>query len=173
VAAEYMMTAEQARRATVRGTVSLAIRIGEAMAAAADPIAALIAVTGGFILVGGKVTDVERRTTKGFVRGSVVIEGLGDDAGRLLRLEVQNENLIALEQGTVRASVPDLISVLDSETADAIATERVQYGQRVTVIGMACDPIWRTPPGLQMAGPRAFGYDFDYAPVEELASVST
>ena len=85
---------------------------------------------------------------------------------------MQNENLVALEQGTVRASVPDLISVLDSETADAIPTERLKYGQRVTVIAMACDPIWRTPPGLQMAGPRAFGYDFDYAPVEELASVS-
>jgi len=169
VAAEYTMTAEQARGATVRGTVSLAIRIGEAMTAAADPVAALIAATGGFTLVSGKVTDVERRTTKGFVRGSVVIEGLGDDAGRLLRLELQNENLVALEQGTVRASVPDLISVLDSETADAIATERVKYGQRVTVIAMACDPIWRTLPGLQMAGPHAFGYDFDYAPVEELA----
>jgi uncharacterized protein len=172
VAAEYTMTVEQARGATVRGTVSLAIRIGQAMAAAADPIPALIAATGGFTLVSGKVTDVERRTTKGFVRGSVVIEGLGDDAGRLLRLELQNENLVALEQGTVRASVPDLISVLDSETADAIPTERIKYGQRVTVIAMACDPIWRTPPGLQMAGPRAFGYDFDYAPVEKLTIVS-
>ena len=169
VAAESTSTFEQARGGTVRGTVSLAIRIGEAMAAAADPVGALIAATGGLTLVSGKVTDVERRTTKGFVRGSVVIEGLGGDAGRLLRLEVQNENLVALDQGTVRASVPDLISVLDSETADAIATERVKYGQRVTVIAMACDPIWRTPPGLQMVGPRAFGYAFDDAPVEELA----
>jgi DUF917 family protein len=171
-ATDYTMTVDQARGATVRGTVSLAIRIGEAMAAAADPIAALIAATGGVILVSGKVTDVERRTTKGFVRGSVVIEGLGDDAGRLLRLELQNENLVALELGTVLASVPDLISVLDSETGQAIPTERVKYGQRVTVIAMACDPVWRTPSGLQIAGPRAFGYEFDYVPVEELASVS-
>ena len=116
-------------------------------------------------LVSGKVTDVERRTTKGFVRGSVVVEGLGDDAGRLLRLEMQNENLVALEQGKVLASVPDLITVLDSETADAIATERVRYGQRVTVIAHArAHPVWRTERGLQAAGPRAFGYDFDYVP---------
>ena len=46
-----------------------------------------------------QVVDVERRTTSGFVRGSVVIEGLGADAGRLLRLEIQNENLVALERG--------------------------------------------------------------------------
>src|SRR5579875_476130 len=169
-ATEYPMTVRQARGATVRGSYTLAIRIGDALAAAAgDPVAAVVAETGAFPLVGGKVTDVERRTTKGFVRGSVVIEGLGDDAGRLIRLEIQNENLVALEQGAVLASVPDLISVLDTETADAIPTERVRYGQRVTVIAMACDPVWRTAAGLGMAGPRAFGYDFDYVPVEELA----
>jgi len=169
---EYTMTAGQAREATVRGSVSLAIRIGEALAGAEErPIDALIAEIGAFRLVSGKISDVERRTTKGFVRGSVVVEGIGDDAGRLIRLELQNENLAALEQGRVLASVPDLITVLDSETADAIATERVRYGQRVTVIAMRCDPIWRSPRGLDAAGPRAFGYDFDYVPVEELARV--
>src|SRR6516165_9880960 len=40
VAAEFSLTAAEARGATVRGTVSLAIKIGEAMAAAADPVAA-------------------------------------------------------------------------------------------------------------------------------------
>jgi uncharacterized protein len=99
----------------------------------------------------------------------VIIEGLGQDAGRLVRLELQNENLVALERGRVLASVPDLISVLDSETADAIGTERVAYGQRVTAIAFACAPIWRTERGIALTGPRAFGYDFDYSPVEELA----
>ena len=170
-ATEYTMTVGQARGATVRGTFTLAIEIGDALTTAVgDPIAALLAVTGGFRLMSGKVTDVERRTTKGFVRGSVVIEGIGDDAGRLLRLEIQNENLVALEQGRVLASVPDLITVLDTETADAIPTERVRYGQRVTVIAMPCAPIWRSAFGLQMAGPLAFGYEFNYVPVEELAS---
>jgi uncharacterized protein len=167
---EYTLTVAQARTATVRGSVSLAIRIGEALAEAeGDPVAALLAKVGGFRLVTGKVSDVERRTTKGFVRGSVVVEGLGDDTGRLIRLELQNENLVALEQGRVLASVPDLITVVDSETADAITTERAAYGQRVTVMSMPCDPIWRTGAGLATAGPRAFGYDFDYVPVEELA----
>ncbi|MDX6533975.1 MAG: uncharacterized protein QOF68_1719, partial [Gaiellales bacterium] len=42
-------------------------------------------------------------------------------------------------------------------------------GQRVSVIAFPCDPIWRTPRGMELAGPRPFGYDFDYIPVEELA----
>jgi uncharacterized protein len=167
---EYTLTVAQARAGTIRNTISLAIRIGETLGAAqSDPLAALIAEIGAFRLVTGKVIDVERRTTKGFVRGSVIVEGLGADTGKLIRLELQNENLVALERGRVLASVPDLITVLDTETADAIPTERVRYGQRVTVIAFGCDPLWRTEPGLAIAGPRAFGYDFDYQPVEELA----
>jgi DUF917 family protein len=171
---EFSLTAAQARGATVRNSVSLAIRIGEAIAGAQrDPIAALIAEIGAFHLINGKVSDVERQTRGGWVRGSVVIEGLGADAGRLLRLELQNENLVALERGRLLASVPDLITVLDSETAEAIATERIRYGQRVTVIAFPCDPVWRTDKGIAATGPRAFGYDFDYLPVEGLAGATT
>src|SRR5207245_5099634 len=66
------------------------------------------------------------------------------------------------------SDLPDLISVLDVESAEAITTERLRYGQRVAVIAYPCDPIWRTPGGLQLAGPAAFGYDHPYVPVEEL-----
>src|SRR5215469_8175 len=170
---EFSLTAAQARGATVRNSVSLAVRIGEAVARAqSSPVDALIAEVNAFRLVTGKVSDVERRTTRGFVRGSVVVEGLGEDTGRLIRLELQNENLVALERGKLLASVPDLISVLDSETADAIVTERIKYGQRVTVIAFPCDPVWRTERGIEVAGPRAFGYDFDYVPVEELTGTT-
>ena len=170
---EFSMSVAEARNATVRNSVSLAIRIGETIGRAeASPVEALIAEIGAYRLITGKVLDVERRTTSGFARGSVVVEGLGADSGRLVRLELQNENLVALERGRVLASVPDLISVLDSETADAIVTERVAYGQRVTVIAFACDPIWRTEKGITLTGPRAFGYEFDYLPVEELAGAS-
>ena len=170
---EFSMTVAEARHATVRDSVSLAIRIGETISRAeGSPVDALVAELGAFRLISGKVLDVERRTTSGFARGAVVVEGLGADAGRLIRLELQNENLVALERGRVLASVPDLITVLDSETADAIVTERIAYGQRVTVIAFACDPVWRTEKGIAVAGPRTFGYEFDYLPVEELAGAT-
>ena len=111
---------------------------------------------------------MERRTSAGFVRGSATIEGLGDDAGRALRLEIQNENLVALEDSRLLATVPDIITVVDSESAEAISTERLKYGQRVNVIAFPCDPIWRTDRGLDLAGPRAFGYGVEYVPVEEI-----
>jgi DUF917 family protein len=154
----------------VLDSLSLAIRIGSLISQAAeDPVATLIEALPAFKLIVGKVVDVERRTTQGFVRGSALVEGLGPDRERVIRIEIQNENLVALEGARVLCSVPDLITVLDSETADSVPTERLRYGQRVTVIGFACAPAWRTAPGLALAGPRPFGYDFDYRPVEELA----
>jgi len=64
--------------------------------------------------------------------------------------------------------VPDLITILDLETAEPITTERLRYGYRVVVIGIPCDPKWRTPRGLEVVGPRYFGYNIEYKPIEEL-----
>src|SRR5919204_4495942 len=166
---EYQLTVAQARTATVRGSVSLAVRIGELIRTAGDdPVAELVAELRGYRLLDGKVVDVERRTTGGFARGAATIDGLGADAGRTLVVEIQNENLVARENGRLLASVPDLITVIDAQTAETITTERLRYGQRVSVIAFPCDRIWRTPRGIEIAGPRAFGYDFDYAPIERL-----
>jgi uncharacterized protein len=166
---EYTMTVAQAKTATARGTVTLAAAIGQAMFDADEPIAALQDALDVRALIEGKIVDVERRVTDGFVRGAVVVEGLRADAGRLLRLELQNENLVAMEDGVVRAMVPDIITVLDTHTGAPVHTERLRYGQRVTVLAFPCHPIWRTERGLALAGPRAFGYEFDYVPIEALA----
>ncbi|MEV4083205.1 DUF917 domain-containing protein, partial [Nonomuraea fuscirosea] len=149
-------------------TVTRALEIGRATQGAADPLDALQDRLGAARLITGKLTDVERRTTGGFVRGTATIEGTGDDRGRRLALELQNENLVATEDGRALAMVPDLITVVDTETAAAVQTEGLRYGQRVTVLAWPCDPLWRTPKGLETAGPAAFGYDLDYVPVEEL-----
>ncbi|ADG89648.1 hypothetical protein TBS_29900 [Thermobispora bispora] len=167
--ADYILTAGELARGAIRGTVRRAIAIGRATQGARDPLAALIAELGAARLITGKLTELERRTTGGFARGTVVIEGTGEDRGRRLTVEIQNENLVAIENDRVRAIVPDLITIVDTLTASAIQTENLRYGQRVTVIAWPCDPLWRTPEGLKIAGPRAFGYDLDHLPVETIA----
>jgi DUF917 family protein len=164
VAAIFLMDVATARRSTVRNSVSRALRLGAAITRAeSDPVGAAVSELDATVLITGKVVEVTRETSGGFVRGSALIEEVG--TGALLRLEIQNENLAALRDGEVRASVPDIISVLDSATGDVVVTERLRYGRRVSVIAFACDPIWRTEAGLEAAGPTAFGYDFPFVPV--------
>lgn len=166
--ADYVLTGKEMRGAVIEGTVSAALRIGRTVLGSTEPVAALRELLDAKALITGKVVDVERRTGGGFVRGSLVVEGTGTDRNRLVRVEIQNENLVAFEDGEMRACVPDLITVVDAQTADAISTESLRYGQRVTVLSWPCDPLWRTGRGLAIAGPRAFGYDLDYIPVEKL-----
>ncbi|NUR87255.1 MAG: DUF917 domain-containing protein [Nonomuraea sp.] len=161
--ADYVLTASRARGAVIEGTVTHAIAVGRATG-----LDGLQQALGATRLITGKLTDVDRRTTGGFVRGSARIEGTGADKGRALTLELQNENLVAVEDGQVRAMVPDLVTVVDTESARAVQTESLRYGQRVSVLAWPCDPLWRTEKGLETAGPRAFGYDLDYVPIEEL-----
>ena len=67
------------------------------------------------------------------------------------------------------ASVPDLITVLDSETADAIATESIALRPAGDRDRLRLRPGLADRGGIALTGPRAFDYDFDYLPVEELA----
>jgi hypothetical protein len=85
---------------------------------------------------------------------------------------VQNEHLLARRDGAVVATVPDLIMMLDSESGEPITTEEMRYGFRVTIVAAPCDPRWRTEAGLELVGPRYFGYDIDYVPVEQLAAAN-
>ena len=162
--AHYLLTAETAPGAVIEGTVTRAIEVGARLLASTDPLVDLADVLDARVLISGKVTDVERLTEGGFTRGSVTIEGTGSDRGRLNRVEVQNENLIVLEDGEVVVSVPDLVTIIDTETGEAISTEMLRFGQRVSVLAWPCDPLWRTPRGLELAGPPAFGYNIPYVP---------
>ncbi|BCY11621.1 DUF917 domain-containing protein [Actinoplanes sp. L3-i22] len=155
VLADYVMTAGQAAGGVVTGSVSRALAIGHRLAGATDPVPALLAELGADLLVTGKVTAVERQTAGGFVRGTVTV---GD-----VVIDVQNENLIARRDGVVLAAVPDLITVVDADSGVPIATEALRYGQRVSVLAWPGDPIWRTPRGLAIAGPAAFGYHLEPA----------
>jgi DUF917 family protein len=37
-----------------------------------------------------------------------------------------------------------------------------KYGLRVSVIALRSPPLWLTPAGLKLGGPRAFGIDMEY-----------
>ena len=147
-------------------TVSKAIRIGrlvrEAQRQHTDPVAAILDEAQGKMLFRGKVVDVARRTTEGFLRGSVAIEGLDDDRGSRLEIAFQNEWAVAWRDGEPIAMSPDLICVLDTASGNAAGTETIRYGMRVTVVALPAPPVFLTSKGLDHVGPRAFGYDLDF-----------
>lgn len=162
------MTGAQARGACIPGSVSLAVRLGEAIGTGtpAERIAGIREAIGGVALIQGTVVDLERHADPRLARGSVTIRGTGRDAMRQLRLELQSEFLLVIEDGVVCAAVPDIICLLALDTGEPIASERLRYGQAVAVMAAPAPAVWRTASGLELAGPRAFGYDVDHSPID-------
>jgi len=168
--ASYPMTGRQAKQWLIDAPLSRAARLGRIVRSARaehrSPVDAVLAQEGGIRLLDGKVVSVERRNEGGFTLGEAVIEGTGAHAGSTLRLKFQNEYLIAERDGRAVGTTPDILATLEIETGEPIMAEDIRYGYRVATIGLPCDDRWRTTDGIELVGPRRFGYDVDYRPVE-------
>lgn len=159
----------------IRNSLSLAWRIGKAVSIAKqnsdiinlpNRIIESIKPTSSKLIFEGKIIGVEKKLRNGYVFGEVIIE---DKSQNKLRIPFQNENLLAeLNNGTI-ASVPDLITVIDSDSGEAVGTPDYKYGLFVFVLVISPSNLWTdSQKGMEIGGPSAFGLDeINYTPTGE------
>lgn len=133
----------------------------------------------------GKIVDVQRHVSGGYTMGAVVLAPSDDDDddddgkndartiatngdaaadGTHMVIPFQNEFLYAALSDAagseasqrVVCTVPDLISVLGQD-GEAIGSQDLRYGLRVTVIALPAHPLWKTEKALVVGGPEGFG----------------
>jgi len=168
--AGFAMTGAKMKEALLHGTVSKLLDIGRAIEAAHSenqhPGDRLRASTGGKRLFTGRVVDVARATTGGFARGTLTLRGVEADAGKEFKIHFQNEFLMAeTAEGEVVCSTPDLICALDADLGLPVTTEQMRFGLMVEFSALPADAQWHTPEGIELVGPRYFGYDHDFVPL--------
>lgn len=165
-----LMTIKSIREVAIAGTVNAAIQLGNSIHQARylmhDPVQHVKSFFqsslygAAKILFDGKIVDLYRRERSGFVRGHVHLQSLrGDDE---MEVMFQNEYLLANINHCAVATVPDLICILDRETAEPITVEALRYGQRVKVLAVRAPPMMRTAQALNVVGPQVFGFDAPY-----------
>ena len=168
----YAMDGAVMKRYGVKNIVTRSERLGAALrslknSSTGDVEDKFLEITEGYKLFKGKIVDVLRETRGAFNFGRVVLEGIAEYKGRKADVEFQNENLVARVDGEISATVPDLICLVDTGTFTPVPTDALKYGKRVMVVGLKCFDLWRTKAGLDLVGPRYFGCDTDYIPIEE------
>ena len=162
----YPVTAKQCKDYLIRGSLSLIHHIGNIIEKHSfNAYQLLVKELNGKHLFQGRVRDVERRSEGGWNRGIVKLEGTGEFVNRDAKIDFQNEFLVAMEGDTILATTPDLICVFDANTGTPVTAETIKYGLAVNVLGLPCDPIWRSEKALDIIGPRYFKYDIDYQPL--------
>ncbi|OWB73413.1 hypothetical protein B5S31_g3155 [[Candida] boidinii] len=138
----------------------------------------------GKLIFEGKIIGVKRKLFKGHVYGEVIIEDL-QDKSKIMKIPFKNENILASvydlnkikdkelsnisddDLGEVVCSVPDLITVNDADTGEAIGTPEYRYGLIVFVLALSPDKKWiASEKAMKIGGPKAFGLDnLEYKPI--------
>jgi DUF917 family protein len=163
----HPLSGRQCARYALAGAVSHCVQIGHRVRAighgAALALAEFLRFCRAETVFTGMVTTLDRRTRRGGPATTVVLEG--DDGERAMRVEAQETNLVATEDGLPVVTVPDLVTFLDTATGTPVPTEALGCGQHVHVVGLPAAARWRSADGVALAGPAAFGYDVDHVPL--------
>jgi DUF917 family protein len=171
-ASGYLLPLAVSRVGMVRGSLLRAVDVGRALRvglASSDRLAPLRAATGGDVLFQGRTVETRWETDDPYTFRVFTyhVEGTGRFAGERARVWVKNEHHVLWRGDRVVGTSPDLLIVLDARTNRPLGTRgEVTPGHQVIVFGMAAmDAAWYSPKGLELLGPRHFGFDFDRVPL--------
>jgi DUF917 family protein len=169
--AGFLMTGRQLKSIAVTGGISRSLAVGrtirEARKGGADVVDAAARALDGWVLFRGRVTRKEWESRDGYMIGTTLIAGEGPHAGHTLRVWFKNENHVTWRDDQPWVLSPDLIMVLDVDGTPYTNT-LLPEGAHVGVVGAVADPKLRTKAGVDLLGPRHYGYDLDYTPIERL-----
>jgi DUF917 family protein len=174
--ARGVISGRDVKRHLIPGALSEAIAFGRAVREAAaqgrDPIAGLLATCTECIKVfHGIVRKAETKGERGHTFTDAQLEGTGAYAGHTYRVWVKNENIVSWLDGKPDVMSPDYLYNLDARTGDAVTSRELggyPVGAEVAMVARRAHQAWRTPKGIEIIGPRHFGFEFDYVPLEEL-----
>lgn len=173
--AAFVMRGRDAKRIAVPGTLSRSLTIGrtirEAREAGLDPLDELVRRLGDmWVLFRGTIAERHWENRDGYMWGEHRLEGLGAHAGHRLRLWFKNENHLSWLDDQPYVTGPDVIEVVDLATGEPLVNSFLAEGQQVGVIGVKRCAQFDGPAGLEALGPRHWGFELPYRPIEALVA---
>ncbi len=170
--AATLLRGDEMKKIVVPGTLTMSLELGRTIRQAReqgeDPVEAAITFTDGWLLFSGEVTKKDWEDREGYMFGTTHIQGADDYHGHTLKVWFKNENHVSWLDDEPFVCSPDLVTIVDRETGEGITNNLLAAGQQVAVIGVKGLEAFRSERGLGGAGPRYFGFDIDYLPIEQI-----
>jgi DUF917 family protein len=157
----------------VRGTLTKCLAMGQArrqaLARGEDPVEAIVEITDGWRLLEGIVTGKDWEDRDGYMFGTTHLAGTRQYSGQTLDVWFKNENHVSWLNGKPWICSPDIVTLVRAGTGEGITNADIKEGDELVALGMKGLEAFRTEYGLnECTGPRYFGFDIDYRPIEEL-----
>jgi len=173
----YPMTGKQLKESVVPNTISLSIKVGDAVKNAietkSDVVDAFIEVSKGIELFRGTVKEMKGEDVRAHFLAKATLEGTGEYAGKTMEIIFKNEAMMARIDGQIVTVFPDLICMVDPKTGKGIMTVNIKPGLEMAVVGVAAHERLReclkTEAGREAFSPARFGFpEVKYEPIEVL-----
>ena len=158
------------KKSVIPNAITYSLNIGKALReaneAGKDAAVAICEAAGGKILFRGAVKDFGYDTVDGFTVGDAILDGEGEYEGHEYKVWFKNEHILSYRDGKIDVTVPDLICVIDAEGVP-VTNPFYEKGQRLTIFALPAPKEWTTERGLEVFGPKSFGFDIEYVPFTE------
>lgn len=159
------------RAQSLNGTLTRCLEIGRIFQSlhghTAEEVDQMVDTIDGVRIASGTVIERLAQPDHDDSRVSITLE-TDDSSGQLTRIDLKDEFHLVTRDGELLVTLPDIITIADSDTWLPLGVEQVGIGQRVTVFALPAHPRWRSERGIELIGPRAFGYASDYTPFRTL-----
>lgn len=166
--AAFVVDGRTLKKHAIGGNLTRALNLGRTISAARqageDPVKRIAEYLNGYILHAGRIVKKVWESRDGYMYGDLYIEAPN---GSKARIWLKNENHILWIDGEVKATSPDLITIHDSRTGESDTNTNIQEGMDVSIIATPAPKQLRVPEIVAAHGPRHYGFDIDYVPVEE------
>ncbi len=161
---DHLHPVSMLKDALIDRAISYSEKIGKAFleskAAGASYTEAVVKAGGGKFIAGGKIISNDWYTEGGYTFGTMEVESGSD----IYRIWYQNENIIMWKNGEYFCTVPDLICMFNDREKMPQLNPYAEVGCPVSIIALPAPEMWTTPRGLEVFGPRSFGYDVEWTP---------
>lgn len=162
------------KEAIIPGTLTECYHIGKAIRETREKsrhsVDDIVAICNGWLLFEGELIEKGWEVIHGYYCGTHLLEGRDRFQGHRLKVWFKNENHLSWLDEQPYVMSPDLIIQIDSETYEPIPNHEMEKGRSVAIIGIKSRELYRTPRGIELIGPKRYGFDLDYVPIEERLS---
>lgn len=140
----------------IPGTLSRSMQVGSLLHQQ-ESMESVLKRLHGKTLATGAIKAVGEEGNAGFLIRKVTITQEKDE----FLVLIKNENLAVLKNSRPIATCPDLITLIDLQTHLGIHNSNISVGQKVAIVVIPHDNVWRTRRGKALFGPKHFGLPYE------------
>ena len=169
--AGFVLSGKEAKELLVKNSMTechdLGVLIRTAQEDGSDPVARILASLGGWQILHGTLVNIDDEDRIGYYWGTHTIKGTGDDDGREARVWFKNEHHVCWVDDKPVVTSPDIIVIVDSATGEPVPNPLARVGMDVSILAFPSRPEFKNQKAIDILGPRYFGFDIEYRPIEE------